>query len=292
MKRIALLSGKGGTGKTSIAAAFGHLAGSSAVLCDCDVDAANLPIVCSQNTIYTEYYSGGHSARIDANTCLRCGKCAAACRFQAIEKRNGDYSVTECYCEGCGFCALICPEKAITMEPVRSGEVFLSASRFGSFIAHAELDTGAENSGKLSSRVRAIGDQKAAENKCDYIIIDGPPGISCPAIAAAAGTDYVLFVTEPSLSGISDVKRAYELTGKMKLKSGVIVNRCDINAELTLEIEKLSAKMNVEYLGAIPWSGDFLLALKDKKAVTEYSKDKRIIDRIKLVWSYISTNKE
>ncbi|NNM54456.1 MAG: 4Fe-4S binding protein [Spirochaetales bacterium] len=269
MKQIAILSGKGGTGKTSIAGAMGFIAENRAVLCDCDVDASNLPLTTASKVIKTSDFSGGFAAEIDYSKCVSCGICAKVCRFDAVIKDSGSYQIQKNLCEGCGYCSVVCPVKAIRLTPVVSGSLSLSTSRFGSFIVHADLHTGAENSGKLSSQVRAMAREIAAIEEKDLIIIDGPPGISCPAIAAISGADFVLFVAEPSQSGLSDYKRALELSQKMRIPSGLVVNRADINPEITELLNRTARQANSEVLGSIPFSDVFPRALRSLKTVPE-----------------------
>lgn len=218
MTRIAILSGKGGTGKTSIAAAFGYLAGDKAVLCDRDVDASNLALVAGVQNIQSQEYFGGFVAFIDSDACV-----------------------------GCGYCPRMCPFKAITMAERKAGDIFIACSRFQSTIVYAKLTTGAENSGKLSTQVRRIADGVAEENRAEVVIIDGPPGVSCPAIAAATGTNYILFVAEPTLSGMSDLERAIEMARKLHIPAGALLNRADISEVMSAKIKELSEQADLNF---------------------------------------------
>jgi MinD superfamily P-loop ATPase len=292
MIRLAILSGKGGTGKTSIAGSFGYLAGKNAVLCDCDVDAANLSLICGAETVHSEEYSGGTAAFISKEACKSCGICMKFCRFNAVKIQNGYYTIDESACEGCGYCSILCPSGAVTLNPVKSGDVFLSKSRFGSDLASAELQTGAENSGKLSSRVRKLADESALAKKLPFVIIDGPPGISCPAIAAISGTDYVLFVSEPTFSGISDLKRIMELAEKLNIPFGIIVNKADINPALTEEIKQLAGKKNADFLGSIPYSEFFISAVRQGKTVLEITNEDLTAGVIKNIWNNLTCKLE
>lgn len=291
MKQIAVLSGKGGTGKTSIAGALGFFAGKRAVLCDCDVDASNLPLTTASDLISTSDFSGGCAAEIDYLKCVSCGLCAEVCRFDAIEEDNGSYYIHQNHCEGCGYCSAVCPEKIIHLNPLVTGSLSLSRSRFGSFIAHADLHTGAENSGKLSSQVRVLARTTAAIEDKDLIIIDGPPGISCPAIAAISGADFVLFVAEPSQSGLSDYKRALELSLKMRIPSGLLVNRADINSEITKQLKQTARQANSVVFGEIPFSDVFPRALRCLKTIPELPDcPEDILNTLKKLYHSITQN--
>jgi len=288
MMRIAILSGKGGTGKTSVAAAFGYLAGRNAVLCDCDVDASNLSLVVGAENVQRREYSGGDVAIIDPQRCRGCGVCIGACHFDAIAPQNAKYHIEAAACEGCGYCAFVCPAHAIAMIARKSGDIFTAHSRFGAPIVYAELSAGAENSGRLSTQVRRIADEIAKAEEAEAILIDGPPGISCPAIAAATGTDYVLFVSEPTLSGVSDLERALEMAKKMHIPSGVLVNRGDINRDLCSMIRTLAERSEVDFWGALLLSSDFVCAVRAGRTVLEATNDERIISVLKAAWHSIA----
>ena len=288
MTRIAILSGKGGTGKTSIAASFGYLAGKTGVLCDCDVDAANLALVAGAANTQSREYSGGPVAVIDPKACTACGACAAICRFEAIEKSGSKYRIEPASCEGCGYCPHACPVGAIAMIERKSGDIFQGQSRFGSVIVYAELATSAENSGKLSTQTRKIADELALAQGADLVIVDGPPGVSCPAIAAATGTDYILFVSEPTLSGVSDLERALKMAKNLKIPSGVLVNRADINDDLSFHIEKITDQAGADFWGRLPFSHDFVRAVRSGKTVLEETKDARITSIIEQAWRSIT----
>jgi MinD superfamily P-loop ATPase len=287
MIRIAILSGKGGTGKTSVAASFGYLAGKRAVLCDCDVDASNLALVAGAQNIQSREYSGGMVAVIDPEACIGCGACARVCRFDAIEKAGPKYRIEAASCEGCGYCPRVCAFNAISMVERKSGDIFTGQSRFDSAIVYAELSIGAENSGKLSTQVRRLADEIAEEKDAEVIIIDGPPGVSCPAIAAATGTNYILFVSEPTLSGVSDLERAMEMARKLKIAAGVLVNRADINEVLSIKIKEITMQAGSDFWGAIPLSSDFVRAVRNGKTVLEETDDERITSALTQTWRSI-----
>jgi len=292
MKRLTVLSGKGGTGKTSMSAAFGYLSRSRAVLCDCDVDASNLALAVGASNIQSGEFSGGSTAVINADLCTGCGKCFEVCRFDAIKKLGGKFKVESMACEGCAYCAWVCPADAITMVERKSGDIFSAQSRFGSAVVYAELTTGAENSGKLSTQVRRMADDIAEKNGAEIIIIDGPPGVSCPAIAAATGVDYILFVAEPTLSGISDLRRGIEMAQKLAIPAGIIVNRSDINEEMTTHIKELAEKAGIDFWGTIPFSHDFVSAIRKGRTIMEETTDSRITSVLEQTWQSLLTRIE
>jgi len=215
MKQLVVISGKGGTGKTVITAAFAALA-KNKVMADCDVDAADLHILLMPEIIERHDFSGGRTAIIDKTKCNNCGTCISQCRFEAISEET--FTVDPISCEGCGVCFRVCPKGAISMENNKSGEWFISSTPYGPFV-HARLGIAEENSGKLVAVVRQNAKLIAGKEKRDLIIIDGPPGIGCPVISSISGTDAVLVVTEPTLSGVHDMKRVLELAGHFRTKS-------------------------------------------------------------------------
>jgi MinD superfamily P-loop ATPase len=288
MIRIAILSGKGGTGKTSVAASFGYLAGNKAVLCDCDVDASNLALAAGAQNVQSREYSGGKVAVIDQNACVGCGACMRVCRFDAIENKGLEYRIEPASCEGCGYCPRVCPFNAISMVEHKSGDIFIGQTRFKSPIVYAELSVGAENSGKLSTQVRRLADEIAEEKNAEVIIIDGPPGVSCPAIAAATGVNYILFISEPTLSGVSDLERAMEMARKLRIPAGVLVNRADINEALSMKIKETAAQAGCDFLGSIPLSSDFVRAVRNGRTVLEETDDERIHLVLTQTWRSIS----
>jgi MinD superfamily P-loop ATPase len=205
VKEIVVISGKGGTGKTSLVGSFTSLA-QSKVLVDCDVDAADLHLLLQPTMIEKHEFRSGQKAFIDADKCIQCGLCHSLCRFTAIR----DYTVENVSCEGCGLCARVCPVQAINMQENLAGEWFISNTQFG-FLVHARLGIAQENSGKLVATVRKQARKIAEENNLEYIISDGPPGIGCPVISSLSGVDLALLVTEPTLSGIHDLERVYSV---------------------------------------------------------------------------------
>jgi len=276
MKQLTIISGKGGTGKTTVAAAFASLAG-NAVLADCDVDAPDLHLVLTPEVQKEEEFIGSRVAirKID---CSRCGKCREACRFDAIDE---DITISEVKCEGCGVCAFVCPEDAIELEDRKTGMIYISKTRFGPMV-HAELGIGEEASGKLVTQVR----QKAQEltgNGRDLVIIDGSPGIGCPLIASITGVDLVLAVAEPTVSGIHDLERVLEVAEHFGIRACVCINKYDINEENTEKIEEFCRARGVPIVGKIPYDNVATEAMINEKTVVEYS-DSRLSKNLKDVW--------
>jgi MinD superfamily P-loop ATPase len=264
VKQLAIVSGKGGTGKTTIAAAFAALA-SHKVMVDCDVDAADLHLLLRPRVLKQEKYYGGRSPRVDLDKCTQCGLCTAICRFHAIE--NG--VVDPVSCEGCGFCSHICPEEAIKMEEAFSGDWFVSETLYGPFV-HARLGIGEENSGKLVTVVRKKSVEIAKEKRLELVLIDGPPGIGCPVTASLTGVNLVLAITEPTLSGIHDLKRILKLSDHFKIPSMVCVNKFDINLVNTAQIASYCKKNGSRLIGEIPYEPRVVEALVQRKTVMDY----------------------
>jgi len=292
MKELVVISGKGGTGKTSIVASFAALA-ENAVVADCDVDAADLHLVLEPRIVKRSQFSGGSRARIMSGHCTACGKCEEVCRFDAIfydGPGNGPvektFRVDPVACEGCGVCAWFCAESAIEFAPVNNGEWFISDTRLGPMV-HAKLGIAEENSGKLVSLVRNETKKIAAGRKLDLAIIDGSPGIGCPVIASITGADLVLVVTEPTLSGMHDLGRVTELTRHFGIKTLVCVNKWDLNAELTAKIEANARRIGVEAVGRIRYDRAVTEAQIKKRALVEYTQAGAAVD-IKEVWSRVS----
>ncbi len=283
MLQISVISGKGGTGKTSITAALSALAG-SAVLADCDVDAADLHIILDPDVQRAEEFSGGNTARIQKSKCTQCGACRELCRFDAI---GGSLVIDPVSCEGCGVCAAFCPEKAITMAPKLSGHWFVSDTRNGPMV-HARLGIAEDNSGKLVSRVRQEAKKLAEIKSLDCVIVDGPPGIGCPVIAAIAGVDLVLVVTEPTLSGLHDLERVLETARHFNIPAAVCVNKFDINPQNTAAIEELCAKQSIPVVARIPYDRGVVRALMQKQTVFEHEGCTAAAREIKTMWDSVA----
>jgi MinD superfamily P-loop ATPase len=265
IKQLAIVSGKGGTGKTTIAAAFAALA-KDKVMVDCDVDAADLHLLLKPKILIQEKYFGGRSPRVDLDKCTQCGLCTEVCRFNAID--NG--VVNPISCEGCGFCSHICPESAIVMEDAFSGDWFVSETPYGPFV-HARLGIGEENSGKLVTVVRKKAVEIARERNLNLILIDGPPGIGCPVTASLTGVNLVLAITEPTLSGIHDLERILTLSHHFKIPSTVCINKFDINRQNSDQIISYCESNGSKMIAKIPYEPKVVEALVNKKTVMDYS---------------------
>ncbi|MFW6297838.1 MAG: P-loop NTPase [Desulfosalsimonas sp.] len=288
-REIVVISGKGGTGKTSIAAAFCALE-EKLVIADCDVDAADLHLVLSPRVVDQGAFSGGYMAKIDPDACVGCGECFEHCRFDAIKQaehnNNRVYQVDEVSCEGCGVCRVVCEYDAVSLDVCVNGEWYLSETRFGP-MSHAKLGVAEENSGKLVTLVRNKKDELAGKHGLQRALIDGSPGTGCPVIASITGTDYALVVTEPTVSGIHDLYRVLDVIKFFNIKSGVIVNKYDLNQEKTREIIGITQETNSEFLGAIPYDKSITKAQLKGLSVVEYT-DNETTAAINDIWQKIS----
>jgi len=247
VKELVIISGKGGTGKTTVLGCFAALA-QDKVLADADVDAPNLHLLLSPKPLEENDYRGGQLAIRDPEKCTECGRCEEVCQFSAIT----DLRIDPRRCEGCGTCALVCPEQAITMHPQVTGRLYLSDTPYG-LLAHARLLAGAESSGKLVTEVRELARRIALEQQADLILTDGAPGIGCPVIASLSGVDAALAVTEPTPSGLHDLERVLRVAAHFRVPSAVCVNKWDINPGVTQDIERLASSMDAVPLARIPF---------------------------------------
>jgi MinD superfamily P-loop ATPase len=271
IKELVVISGKGGTGKTSIAASFAALAGARAVSADCDVDAADLHIILNPRTIQDHPFAGRQIASISPDKCTACGLCAMHCRFGAVKPSAPEvstYQVDPLDCEGCGVCFHVCPEKAITMEETVEGRWFVGETRFGPLV-HARLEPGGENSGKLVTIVRRAARSLAEERNLDLIIVDGSPGIGCPVIASVTGATLVLAVTEPTVSGEHDLERVLSLTRHFNIPTAICVNKSDLNPDVAERIEDKALQTGAQVVGRIPYDPAFNLAQMQERTVVE-----------------------
>ncbi len=265
---IAIISGKGGTGKSSISAAFATLS-ERVVLADCDVDAANMFVLFHPEMEEEQVYVSGQKAILDEALCSQCGLCVDACRFDAIDWQQGRVKINELLCDGCWLCARICPEAAITMENSDQSRLYAGAFRNGEMV-YGRLAPGEENSGRLVSLVREKAKKLSNEKQLETIILDGPPGIGCPVISTITGTDHVVIVTEPSLSGFNDLKRTYELCMQFRVKVWVIINKYDLNEEVTQFIEDYCNRMNITLAGKLPFDRSVVDAMVQCMSIVEY----------------------
>jgi len=279
MKQLTVLSGKGGTGKTTITASLAVLA-RNAVLADCDVDAPDLHMLLHPEVIKTQEFKGSKLAVIDKTKCDNCGFCREKCRFDAITEA---IEVDPVACEGCGVCAAICPADAITMTERVSGYAYISKTRYG-FMAHALLSPGESNSGKLVSLVRQNARILSEKEKSDLIIIDGPPGIGCPVIASVTGVDVGLVVTEPTMSGIHDLQRALQLLAHFSVTPLVCVNMYDINKDNTDKILRFCKENSIEVVGRIPFNPKVTEAMVNGKTIMEYAPESDVAKEIENIW--------
>lgn len=251
MKQIAIISGKGGTGKTTFSATIHALEGG--VVADCDVDAPNLHILLKPQIITSEDFIATKKARIVQERCSGCGLCYELCRFGAVKlKPDGEYTVDEKKCEGCAFCFNACPERAIVMDDAKTGDLYISRTEWGYFV-HAKLKPGEENTGRLVTEVKNRAKEIAEENGVEFLIVDGAPGVGCPVMASLTGVDAAVIITEPTSSGLSDMKRVIDLCNHFKIKPFVVVNKYDLNDDFAGEIKEFCEENGVEFAGNIPF---------------------------------------
>lgn len=279
MKQLTILSGKGGTGKTTLTASFAVLA-KNAVVADCDVDAPDLHMLLHPEVLETQKFTGSKLAVIDPAKCLDWGMCREKCRFDAITEQ---FKVDAISCEGCGVCTIVCPSKAITLTERDSGNAYISKTKYG-FMAHALLNPSEGNSGKLVTLVRQNAKKLAEQENSDLIIVDGPPGIGCAVIASVAGVDAGFVVTEPTMSGIHDLKRALQLLEHFKVTPIVCVNMYDINIENTEQILSFCRENEIEVAGKVPFSPKVTEAMVNGKTVVEYAPESDVAKEIEKIW--------
>ncbi len=292
MKEIVIISGKGGTGKTSITASFASFAAKKVVLADCDVDAADLHLILKPVVRNRTEFRSGHKATINQDKCSGCGKCLELCRFEAVrdittwDKYPGIiYTIDPVACEGCGVCVRFCPSQAIDFNEEICGEWFISGTRFGTMV-HAKLGIASENSGKLVTLVRKEAKMIAQEEGADYVLIDGSPGIGCPVIASLTAASLALIVTEPTVSGIHDLRRIAILTKKLKIPAMVCVNKWDINRSVIDEIRQFADSQGLQFAGLIRYDHAVTLSQRQQKALPEFCSD-GIVKDILNVWNRV-----
>jgi len=284
MKELVIISGKGGTGKTSLMAAFASLA-KTKVLCDADVDAADLHLITNPRIIRRNDFQAGNTAVINNDLCTECGLCREMCHWDAI---GDSYEVNSIGCEGCGVCVHFCPETAIEFPENTCGEWFVSDTRCGPMV-HARLGIAEENSGKLVTLVRQEARKLANDRSIGLILTDGPPGVGCPVIASIGGASAVLIVTEPTVSGKHDMKRVVQLAAHFNIPALVCVNKFDLNLELTREIETYAEEKGIACLGRIPFDPIFIKAMIQAQTILEYNTDSKAGQATKEIWQRLST---
>lgn len=288
MKEITIISGKGGTGKTSITAAIASIV-SDAVFCDNDVDAADLHLILHP-TIKEEYtFSGGWTASIDESSCIDCGICVDHCRFDAIHINGHDkLEINPFKCEGCRLCERLCPVQAISSVKSDNNHWYVSDTRFG-ILVHARMGPGEENSGKLVSEVRRKAKELAIASHANYLINDGPPGIGCAAISSITGTDMVIMVIESSISGLHDARRLTELIETFSIPTCVLINKYDIDPISTEEIENFLEEKSISLLGKIPFDKRMIEAMVEGKTIVEFDDQLEISRIIENAWKKLES---
>jgi MinD superfamily P-loop ATPase len=281
VRELVVISGKGGTGKTSIVASFAALA-ENKVMADCDVDAADLHLLLEPQVKNREEFRSSKSAIIDLGCCVPCNKCREVCRFEAISR---DYVVDKIACEGCGVCVHFCPEGAIELRENLSGEWFISETRFGPLV-HARLGIAEENSGKLVAVVRQNARELAHREGLDTILVDGAPGIGCPVISSLTGATAALVVTEPTVSGLHDMQRVVKLTAYFQIPTYVCINKFDLNTQMTARAEAFCQQRRLKLVGKVPYDTVVTKAMVQGKTVVEYSSG-LVAREIERLWRYI-----
>jgi len=266
VKEIVVISGKGGTGKTSLTASFAYLGGKDVVVADCDVDASDMHLLLQPDFSYSEDFFSGELAHINQYECIQCGKCADVCRFDAIHIVNSKYNIDH--------------------KDLNVGKWYVSTIKTGSIMVHAKLGIGADNSGKLVAKVKSEAKDIAEDERKDFVIVDGSPGLGCPVVSSLSGASYVVLVTEPSVSGLHDLKRVFQLVQKFKIKAGCIINKADINKKITVQIEEFLIKENIDHLVNLPYDENFTRAMTNGQTIVEYS-DNHLKDLITDSWNRI-----
>lgn len=280
VNQLAIVSGKGGTGKTTLSASFAYLA-QGALMVDCDVDAPNLHILLKPKILRSFEYFGAQKAFIDYEKCINCGICKDVCRFEAINYKNNAYEIIDFACEGCGACTIACPQGAISLKKTLSGKYFESVCETG-IMVHALLNPGEETSGGLISEIRKLSLEIARAKKIDLIIIDGAPGIGCPATSSIVGAKYVIVVSEPTKSGIHDLERIVQTIEHFKIPFGIVINKFDINEAQSKRIVNFAKMKNIEIIGKIAFDEMLAEATKQAKAVVNF--DCKSAAQIRQIW--------
>lgn len=285
---ISIISGKGGTGKSSISAALASIIHES-VLADCDVDAANLYLIFSPSCEEETVFISGRKAVIDKTKCYDCGICAEYCRFDAIFAKEGKFYINKTLCDGCHLCYRVCPNSAITMVNEDKSRMYSGSFRKGKMV-YGHLAPGEENSGRLVSMVREKAVQLSRDNNIAYIIIDGPPGIGCAAISSITGTDAVIIVTEPTMSGLHDLKRAIEMVSAFKIKQYVIINKSDLNIDMSTAIQQYCEEIGIDVIAKLPFDESVITAMVNCKSFYEQKPNSEISELLKNALNKVLNN--
>lgn len=282
MNELVVISGKGGTGKTSLMAAFAALA-ENKVLCDADVDAADLHLLMDPKVKEQHGFQGGNTAVINLDSCTECGLCRDLCRWHAVSE---EFEVDPITCEGCGVCVYFCPEQAIDFPVNTCGEWFISDTRFGPMV-HARLGIAEENSGKLVTVVRQQAKMLAETRNLDLIITDGPPGVGCPVIASIGGATALLIVAEPTVSGLHDMERVAQLAAHFKVPAMVCVNKFDINPDQARAIEEVAKNRDIDVLGSVVFDPVFTKSMVQGQTIFEYSSESQACQEVRQIWEQV-----
>ncbi|MFO7839910.1 MAG: ATP-binding protein [Desulfosalsimonadaceae bacterium] len=282
MKELTIISGKGGTGKTTLTAAFAGLA-QSKITVDADVDAADMDLILTPTIRYEEDFKGGHYAVIRPDLCTECGECRQRCQYGAISE---DFVIDKIDCEGCGVCVYFCPAEAIEFPQRTCGRWYISDTRHGTLV-HAKLGIAEENSGLLVSLLRQKAREMAEQQGLEKILVDGPPGIGCPVIASVTNSNGVLVITEPTLSGIHDMQRVQELAEFLNVPTMLCINKYDLNPAMAEKIQQYAKSRRMKYVGAVPYDRDMTKSMVEQKTLLEYS-DGKAARAVREMWNNIS----
>jgi MinD superfamily P-loop ATPase len=286
MKEIVIISGKGGTGKTTFAAAFGVLAADQVVVADCDVDAADMHLLLGPDFGHAEAFVSGETAVIDPASCNGCDRCREVCQFDAVRLEEGAHVIDPIACEGCGYCARVCPEEAIDNQPRQVGHWYRSRLSGGGTMVHARLGIGADNSGKLVSEVKNEARRVAGELGRELVLVDGSPGVGCPVVASLAGAALVVLVTEPTVSGRHDLERVHALVRRFDIPCACILNKSDLNPEVRRDLLAYLAKHDIALLAEVPYDEAFPAAITAGRTIVEEDLDMR--RHLAAVWTHIT----
>jgi MinD superfamily P-loop ATPase len=286
MVEIVVLSGKGGTGKTSLAASFAHLAG-HAVICDQDVDAPDLHLLLQPASSQTTEFWSGNEARVDPAKCQNCGECIVRCRFNAISEQTDHPHIDPLKCEGCKVCVTFCPHDALLFPQKHCGNWYVSQTRFGVMV-HAQLFPGEENSGRLVAVLRQTARDLAQQQGAELVLGDGPPGIGCPVISSLTGTSLAVIVTEPTVSGLHDLKRIVELCRHFNVDAGIVINKFDLNLRLTARLEDYCQQEDLPLFGRLPHDLQVTQAMVAGKTITEFGTG-NFVEQVHHIWNRIWT---